>query len=191
MESPLPRVAIFVSGSGSNAQAIIDRAAAKGEYKVQLLIANKSKAYALERARNSGIATHVLQRDKFYETSELLAIMHDIDAVVLAGFLWLIPPYLLQAFPDRIINIHPALLPEYGGKGMYGRHVHEAVYQDECAYSGMTIHLVNDKYDEGKIIFQARTSVHDCADAECVASRVLQLEHRYYASVLAHWMTTW
>lgn len=188
MGSAVPRIAIFVSGSGSNAQAIIDRAADKQEYSVVLLVANKAKAYALERARKAGISTHVLQRDDFYNTTGLLELMKQIDAVVLAGFLWLIPPYLLRAYPDRIINIHPALLPDYGGKGMYGDRVHTAVYEDECRYSGMTIHLVNEKYDEGRILFQAHTLVEDCADADCVAERVLRLEHSYYPAVIANWL---
>lgn len=182
----MKHLAIFASGGGSNARKIIEYFEKKPAVRVSLLISNKKDAPALEMAGSFGIATHVINRKEFYETENLLEILqqYKIDFIALAGFLWLIPPYLVRAYPRRMTNIHPALLPKYGGKGMYGWHVHEAVRAAGETESGMTIHYVNENYDEGDIIFQARCPIDPDDTPQDIAAKVLKLEHRYYPEVL-------
>jgi phosphoribosylglycinamide formyltransferase-1 len=140
----------------------------------------------LNIAKLSSIDTFVVTRDTFYSTTDLLIELdkRNIDFIVLAGFLWLIPPYLIQHYPDRIINIHPALLPKYGGKGMYGHFVHEAVHLAKDTHSGITIHFVNEKYDEGSIVFQERCEILPSDQPEDIAKKVQVLEHSYYPTVI-------
>jgi len=178
------RIAIFASGGGSNAQAIIDSPYHGLDYEVVSIVTNKKNAGVIDRARAAGIDYVLINRQTFYESQDILLGLQEIDVIVLAGFLWLVPAYLVSAYEKRIINIHPALLPDYGGKGMYGKHVHEAVWRDRCQYSGLTIHLVNEKYDEGSYLFQARVDVSDAGSSEEIAARVLQAEHRYYPQVV-------
>jgi phosphoribosylglycinamide formyltransferase-1 len=153
---------------------------------VALVLSNKPDAYVLERAGRFGVPTFVFNRDSFYKSTEVLDLLIDkkISLVVLAGFLWLVPAELIRAFPDRMINIHPALLPKYGGKGMYGRYVHEAVIGNKEKESGISIHLVNEIYDDGKIIRQEKCEVKADDTPETLAQRIHVLEHRYYPLVI-------
>ena len=173
-------LAIFASGSGTNAEKIFEHFKGHESIAVRGLLSNNPKAYAITRATNHDIPYHVFNREEFQEAKQMLKILEgwDIDAIVLAGFLWLIPEYLIDRYPDRIVNIHPALLPKFGGKGMYGMHVHEAVLASNETETGITIHLVNQRYDEGKIIFQAKCAVEGQDTPESLASKVHRLEHR-------------
>lgn len=182
------KLALFVSGTGSNARTIIDRFQAHPEdgVEVVLLVSNKSKAGALSMAAERDIPTLVLKRDAFNNTESLLDDLRhfNVDFIALAGFLWLIPAYLVKAFPNRMLNIHPALLPDYGGKGMYGANVHRAVKANGETESGITIHYVNEKYDEGNTVFQAAVRLDPEDTPEKIAERVLRLEHGNYWRVI-------
>ena len=184
----MKRIALFVSGTGSNARVLIDRFQAHPEdgVEVVLLVSNKATAGGLTVAAERGLPSLVVKRADWTDGSELLAALAAlrVDLIVLAGFLWLIPSYLVQAFPNKIVNIHPALLPKYGGKGMYGRHVHEAVRAAGEVESGITIHYVNENYDEGSIIYQAAVRLDPDDTAEVIAERVLRLEHGNYWRVV-------
>src|SRR5690606_4058865 len=152
------RIAIFASGSGSNAQKLMEHFKHSNEVEIALVLTNNPDAYVLQRADNFEIPSHIFNRHEFYQTEDILDLLKnlDIDLIVLAGFLWLIPKNLLQEYPGRIINIHPAILPKYGGKGMYGDHVHNAVIAAGDPEGGITIHYVNENYDEGEYIYQAK-----------------------------------
>ncbi|HYQ57656.1 MAG TPA: phosphoribosylglycinamide formyltransferase [Draconibacterium sp.] len=178
------RIAVFASGSGTNAENMFNYFSENEKIMIDSLWANKASAYALERAKNHGVETFVFNREQFYNTDEIVQTLRNrkVDIIVLAGFLWLIPEKLIETF--TIINIHPALLPKYGGKGMYGMKVHEAVVENKEPYSGITIHYVNQNYDEGKIIFQAKCEVHPDDTPEIVAQKVHELEYRYFPSVV-------
>lgn len=183
------KIAVFISGGGSNARKIIEyfhEGEGKGTAEVAMLISNTNKAGGLQMAAEKGIPTLVLDRKIFRETEQLLDVLaeYEITFIALAGFLWLAPAYLVKAFPNRIVNIHPALLPKFGGKGMYGMNVHRAVKEAGEKTSGPTIHYVNEKYDEGAIIFQAETAISPTDSAEDIAKKVLKLEHTHYASVI-------
>ena len=184
------RIDIFASGNGSNAEEIIRHFNKNADVTVALLLSNNPGAYALTRAANHGIPHRVFDRKTFRETTEVLTwlVESGITHVVLAGFLWLVPSYLTRHFPDRIINIHPALLPKYGGKGMYGMKVHEAVKLAGDRESGITIHLVNDHYDEGKVIFQAKCQVNANDSAEDIAAKVHHLEYKHFPEVIEKWI---
>jgi phosphoribosylglycinamide formyltransferase-1 len=190
-------IAIFVSGTGSNARVMIDHfkelAATNLEldFNVAMLISNSKAAKALEMAAQKNIPTLTLDRSAFRKTEELLDTLKEfeVDFIVLAGFLWLIPPYLVRAFPNRIVNIHPALLPTYGGKGMYGMNVHRAVKAAGETESGITIHYVNEHYDEGAVIFQASTRLEPTDTPEDIATKVLRLEHSNYSRVVEEILT--
>ncbi|MCB0633715.1 MAG: phosphoribosylglycinamide formyltransferase, partial [Lewinella sp.] len=158
----------------------------KPDIDVKLVLSNKSTAPVLEMARDHGINTLTFDRNSFYETESLLEQLHQyqIDFIVLAGFLWLVPPYLVQAYSGMIVNIHPALLPKYGGPGMYGSHVHKAVKQAGETESGMTVHYVNAAYDEGDIVFQSSCRLQPEDSPEEIAKRVLKLEHEHFAPVI-------
>lgn len=186
------RIAIFASGSGTNAEEIFKFFKDHPRIQVVTLLSNNPQAYALERAKKYGVSTLVFDRKQFRETSLVIdwLIQYQVTHIVLAGFLWLIPKYLTDTYPDKIINIHPALLPKYGGKGMYGMQVHEAVKDSGDPETGITIHLVNEKYDEGKIVFQASCVVHESDTPESIASRVHQLEYRHYPRVIERWILT-
>lgn len=179
-------IAIFASGSGSNARKILEYFEEREDINVSLIATNKRKAGVLNHAKEFDIATLRMDRSFFYESEGILKVLknENIDLIVLAGFLWLIPSYLIQAYPNKIVNIHPALLPKYGGKGMYGHHVHEAVKANNEGESGMTIHFVNEEFDEGNHIFQARCELNQSDNAEDIAKKVLVLEHKNYAEVI-------
>lgn len=182
----MKNIAVFASGSGTNAQNIAEYFMASGDIRVSLILANKPDAFVLERAKNLGIPSLVFTRKEFYESEIILDILqrNKIDFIVLAGFLWLIPGYLLEAYSRKIINIHPALLPKYGGKGMYGDKVHQAVIESGDHQTGITIHYVNDHYDEGEVIFQNSFNILPDDTAESIAQKVHVLEYRYFPRVI-------
>lgn len=182
----MKNIAIFASGGGSNAQKIIDHFESDPNINIVSLLSNKSDAYALTRATNHGIKTKVFDRPTFRESNEIVDYLKDqkIDLIVLAGFLWLVPKNLVDAFPNKIINIHPALLPKFGGKGMHGMNVHTAVAEAKEKESGITIHYVNEKYDEGNIIFQAKCEIDGNDSPEQIAAKVLSLEHKHFPLVI-------
>ena len=153
---------------------------------VSIVLSNKPDAMVLERSARFNVKSRVFDRDEFFKSSKITDLLLDleIDLVVLAGFLWLIPEDLIRIFPERIINIHPALLPKYGGKGMYGRHVHEAVIASGDRESGISIHYVNEVYDEGRIIFQEKCEVKPGDTPELLAQRIHRLEHKHYPLVI-------
>lgn len=182
----MTRLAILASGSGSNAEKIMEHFQNSDKAAIALVASNKTDAFVLERAKKFGVPTYTFTR-KEMDAGKLLEKLQaeKIDWVILAGFLLKIPAELIRAFPERMINIHPALLPNYGGKGMYGHHVHEAVKAAGDTQTGITIHLVNEHYDEGKIIFQAATPLTPEDTPESIAQKVHTLEHRYFAEVIA------
>lgn len=182
----MTNIALFASGSGTNAQRIIEYFQNSSDIRVKVLYSNNKESYALERAKNLGVAGKVFDRKTFYETDQIIQDLQkeQISWIILAGFLWLIPPNLIRAFPDRIINIHPALLPLYGGKGMYGNFVHKAVAAAKDTQTGISIHFVNEKYDEGKILFQATCTVDPADTPEMIARKVQVLEHRHFPEVI-------
>ncbi len=187
----MTHLAIFASGTGSNARKIIENFKNSPSVRVALVVSNKKDAGVLDIAREHGIPTQVIDRKMFYETEDLLGILkkHEIEFIVLAGFLWLVPTYLVRAFPKKMVNIHPALLPKFGGKGMYGKHVHEAVKSANETETGITIHLVNEHYDEGDIVFQTKCPVLPDDTPDDIARRVLQLEHRHFPTIIAQLLT--
>ncbi|MCX6225176.1 MAG: phosphoribosylglycinamide formyltransferase [Bacteroidia bacterium] len=182
----MSNIAIFASGSGSNAEQIIHYFSMDQTHSVKLVLSNNAEAYVLERAKNLSVPVMVFDRNTFYKTRRVLEVLKEaaIDVLALAGFLWLVPDYLLITFPQRIINIHPALLPDYGGKGMYGMKVHEAVIRDGCKKSGISIHLIDEEYDHGKILFQAECPVLPDDTPADLANRIHQLEHRHYPETI-------
>ena len=179
-------IVIFASGSGSNAQRLLEHFEHHPSIRVAALFSNNPKAYALQRAETYRVPAFLFNREEFYHSDKVLEQIRQFepDLIVLAGFLWLVPQNLLQAFPNRIINIHPALLPRYGGKGMHGRHVHAAVVQAGEPESGITIHYINEEYDKGTFILQERCPVLPGDTPEDLAARVLQLEHRHLPLVV-------
>lgn len=186
MSKSVKNIAILASGAGSNAQKILEHFSDRMDIAVRLIVSNKPEAGVLNIAKVASIDTFVVTRDSFYTKTDLLVELdkRNIDFIVLAGFLWLIPPYLIQHYPDRIINIHPALLPKFGGKGMYGHFVHEAVHLAKDTHSGITIHYVNEKYDEGSIVFQERCEILPSDQPEDIAKKVQVLEHSHYPTVI-------
>ena len=181
-----PRLAVFASGSGSNAQRLAEYFAGSGIAEVSVIYCNNPDAFVLERARLLGIPAVLIKRDSFYNDISVLDDLksREIDWVILAGFLWLVPDYILKAFPKRIINIHPALLPAYGGKGMYGMKVHQAVIAARESESGITIHYVNEKYDEGDIVFQAKCTIEKEDTPEMLASKIHELEFKHFPRLI-------
>ncbi len=179
-------IAIFASGSGSNAQRIIEYFEQRQDIKVKVLLANRPDAYALERAKRLGIPTFVFSREDFFSSDRVLEYLKEnsVDWIVLAGFLWLIPQNLLKNYPDRIINIHPALLPAYGGKGMYGSKVHQAVITAKEKESGISIHYINEQYDEGEMIYQAKCLVEPGDTPESLAEKIHRLEHEHFPVII-------
>ncbi|MFN0293361.1 phosphoribosylglycinamide formyltransferase [Pedobacter helvus] len=180
------RIAIFASGSGSNAQKIMEHFKRSTEAEVALVLTNNPESYVLQRADSFEIPSHIFDRNEFYQTDEVLDLLKnlDIDLVVLAGFLWLIPQNLLKEYPGRIINIHPALLPKHGGKGMYGDRVHKAVMEAGDTEGGITIHYVNENYDEGEFIHQAKYRIEKDDSLEMIKFKGQQLEHLHYPKVV-------
>ncbi len=180
------RLAIFASGTGSNAKKIIEYFEDRQDVEVAIVVSNKKHAPVLAMAQEKGLMTKVISKSYFYDTESILEDFDrlKIDWIILAGFLWLVPSYLIQQYSDKIINIHPALLPRFGGKGMYGMHVHRAVKASDAQETGITIHFVNEVYDDGRIIFQARCPVAPEDTPESIAAKVRSLEHRHFAQVI-------
>lgn len=181
----MKNIVIFASGSGTNAENLINYFAGSTDFKISAVLCNKPDAFVLERARRLNVPTHVFNRDDLWggRVEEILA-SHDAWALILAGFLMMVPPQIVKAYPGRIINIHPALLPKYGGKGMHGMHVHEAVVANKEVESGITIHLVDEQYDHGTILFQAHCDVLPCDTALDVAAKIHLLEQEHFPEVV-------
>ena len=182
----MKKIAIFASGSGSNAENIIQYFAQKPQFCVKSVFCNVPDAYVLERAKKYRIPTFVFNREEFRNPDKVFRQLQEqeIDFIVFAGFLWLMPSFITAAWPNKIVNIHPALLPAYGGKGMYGHYVHEAVIAAGEKESGITIHYVNDHYDQGAIIFQAKCPVLPTDTPDDLAARIHELEYRYFPEII-------
>jgi phosphoribosylglycinamide formyltransferase-1 len=182
----MKNIAIFASGSGTNAENLIRFFRTKLSGQVKLVLTNNREAFVINRAQSLDIETVIFNREQLNQNGEVLAKLKEkeIDFIILAGFLWLVPDPLLSAFEGKIINIHPALLPKYGGKGMFGRHVHEAVIASGDTKSGITIHHVNQKYDDGNIIFQAICEVEHDDTPESLAKRIHALEYEHIPKVV-------
>jgi phosphoribosylglycinamide formyltransferase-1 len=182
----MKRIAILASGSGSNAENIARYFQKNPEVEVVSILTNNPKAYVLSRAKNLNIESYTFNREVFFQSDVVLdyLVEKQIDFIVLAGFLWLIPENLIKAYPNAMVNIHPALLPKYGGKGMYGMNVHKSVVENGETESGITIHMVNEEYDEGKIVFQAKCNVTSNDSPEDVADKVHELEYEHYPKII-------
>ena len=182
----MKRIVILASGSGTNAENIIEYFNKTVEKNVVLVLSNKPEAGVLERARKHHVPTRVFNRSDLYESTRVQDWLEEArpSLVVLAGFLWLIPLNIIAKYRDRMVNIHPALLPKYGGKGMYGMHVHRAVLANNETQSGITIHYVNEEYDAGDIIFQATCPIAPGETPESLASKVHELEYAHYPRVI-------
>ena len=185
-DSSQKHIAIFASGRGSNARAIIDYFKDNATIKVALIVTNNKNAGVIQIAKDNRIPFDIISSTELKEEETILDLLdvYQIDLIVLAGFLLLIPAYLVKAYPNKIINIHPALLPKYGGKGMYGMKVHEAVIANKETETGITVHYVNEKYDEGEYIAQFRCHVEPSDSADSIATKVHQLEHEHYPKVI-------
>lgn len=185
-DSPVINVAIFASGAGSNAQKIIEYFRNAETVKIVLVVCNNPKAGVLKIAQRENIPVLMIEKENFFRGHAYINELKErgIGFIVLAGFLWKLPASLIKAFPQKIINIHPALLPKYGGKGMYGHHVHEAVIAARDKESGISIHYADELYDHGKIIFQAKCPVLPADSADSLAQRVHQLEHDHYPRII-------
>jgi phosphoribosylglycinamide formyltransferase 1 len=192
------RLAIFASGTGSNAREIIryfheaENLVSGHRVQVSLIVCNKPGAGVLKIAESGGIPTLLIEKEKFFRGSHYLDEFKSrgIDFIILAGFLWKLPVELIRAYPDRILNIHPALLPQYGGKGMYGSAVHEAVIAAHESQSGITIHFVDEHYDHGKIFFQASCSLSADETPESLAEKIHALEYRHFPEQIARWLAS-
>jgi phosphoribosylglycinamide formyltransferase-1 len=180
------KIAILASGSGSNAENIANYFKGSDYAEVSFIIANNPEAYVIERAKRLGIECAVVTKAQFMEADSIIAMLkeRDIDFVVLAGFLLLVPAKLIQAYPGRIVNIHPALLPKHGGKGMYGDRVHKAVVESGDTESGITIHLIDEQYDKGTTFFQAKCPVLPTDTPDDVAAKVHELEYKHFPHVI-------
>lgn len=180
------RIAVFASGSGTNAENLIKFFRNNDVAEVSLVLSNNTEAYVLKRAENLGVPAMVIPKSIRTSRDKMLAILgeHRIDFIVLAGYLLLIPAWLVKEYPGRIVNIHPSLLPRYGGKGMYGDHVHNAVINSGDKESGITIHMVNEHYDQGDIIFQTTCPVLPEDGPDLLAARIHQLEYKFFPVVI-------
>lgn len=188
----MKKIAVFASGSGSNMQKIAEyfRDHFPEQLEIGSLITDQKDAYVQVRAKAFGVPTHYLTAEDLRTPEVLLPLLkrYHVEAIVLAGYLRLVPPFLLQAYPERIVNIHPALLPKYGGKGMYGMHVHKAVKVAGESESGITIHIIDEDYDRGTTLFQAKVALEPDDTPETIAQKVQKLEHAYFAPVVAKWL---
>ena len=182
----MKRIVIFASGSGTNAENLITYFKNRTHASVIQVLTNNPHAKVLDRARNLQVSALSFNRIAFSQTDDVLNILkaNDPDLIVLAGFLWKFPEFILNEFPNKVINIHPALLPKYGGKGMYGNHVHEAIVNNKETETGITIHYVNEHYDAGAIIFQAKCKVLPTDTAQHVAGNIHKLEMEHFPKVV-------
>ena len=182
----MKNIAIFASGSGTNAENIITYFSTRNTAKVALVLSNRRDSFVLERAAKHNIRSVFFDRKEFYVTGKVLRylLLYKIDFIVLAGFLWLVPENILEQYNERIINIHPALLPAYGGKGMYGEYVHRAVIEKGEKESGISIHFVNESYDKGDIVLQVRCKVEPTDTPDTLAQKIHALEYKHYPNVI-------
>ncbi len=184
------KIAIFASGSGTNAERLVNYFKDHDRIEIGQILSNKADAFVLQRAKRLGVPQLVFGKQELYRSEELLHMLHQqqIDAIVLAGFLWLIPKSLIDLYPNKIINIHPALLPAFGGKGMYGIRVHEAVINNGEWRSGITIHLVNEAYDDGAVLAQAECLVNSVDTPETLAQKIHELEYQHFPVVIENYL---
>ncbi len=182
----MKNICIFASGAGTNAEHIIKHFDDHDNINIALIVTNNETAGVLRVADKHNIEAITIDKEYFYGSEALLKELkeNDINFIVLAGFMWLVPAYLIKAYPNKIVNIHPALLPKYGGKGMYGMHVHKAVIANKEKESGISIHFVNEHYDEGNIILQAKCVVDPADTPETLAHKIHELEYENYAKVI-------
>ena len=182
----MKNIAIFASGSGTNAENLIKFFRTSPFGKIKVVLTNRPDAGVIDRAQSLEIESIVFTREQFYNSEVVLDLLieRDIEYIILAGFLWLVPDYLLLPFENKIVNIHPALLPKYGGKGMYGSRVHKAVIDAGDAESGITIHHVNQDYDEGDIIYQARCDIEAGETPDSLARKIHELEYTHFPTVV-------
>ncbi len=180
------KIIVFASGSGSNAENIISYFHSSSTAEVVSVMSNKPSAGVLERAKKLNVTALYFDRDAFYNSNDVLHILEDVDPdlIVLAGFLWLFPTSILEKFPSKVINLHPALLPKFGGKGMYGNNVHQAVLDNKEKETGITIHYVNEKYDDGQIIFQKSFPISSGETITSLAEKIHELEYRHFPEVI-------
>lgn len=180
------KIVVFASGSGSNAENIIRYFKDSGAAEVVSIMSNKPTAKVLDRAHKLNVTALCFDRDAFYNTNDVLHILEDAnpDLIVLAGFLWLFPSSILEKFPNKVINLHPALLPKFGGKGMFGNNVHQAVLDNNEKETGITIHYVNEEYDDGQIIFQKAFPISPEETLESLAEKIHYLEHKHFPKVI-------
>jgi phosphoribosylglycinamide formyltransferase-1 len=182
----MKKIVLFASGNGTNVERIFNYFKDSPAVEITAVFTNNPKAGVLKRTARLGITSVIFTKNDLYHSNKVLTILSALkpDLIVLAGFLLLIPSYFMQTFKNRIINIHPALLPKYGGKGMYGHHVHQAVIDHQEKKSGITIHFVNERYDEGQIIFQAETNIDQQETPETLASKIHQLEYEHFPRII-------
>lgn len=182
----MKKIVLFASGSGTNVQNIAENLARESTVQIAAVFCNNPKAFVIERCRLLGIPCIIFNRDDFYHSTQVLQLLRafETDLIVLAGFLWLVPQNLVAAYPHRILNIHPALLPKHGGKGMYGMHVHQAVIDKKETESGITIHTVDEEYDKGHIVFAAKVDVEPTDTAESLSQKIHALEYQYFPQVI-------
>ncbi|MGE5381868.1 MAG: phosphoribosylglycinamide formyltransferase [Omnitrophica WOR_2 bacterium] len=187
----MKRIAVFASGNGSNAQHLAEHFCKSDSGRVVAIYCNNPKAYVIQRAAALNIPLVLFDREKFYAEDAILKDLscRKVDLIVLAGFLWLMPLKILKAYHHKIINIHPALLPLYGGKGMYGSKVHESVIENNDTESGITIHLVDEMYDKGDILFQTKCPIDKDDTAETLAEKIHNLEYEYYPKVVTNYLS--
>lgn len=180
------KIVVFASGSGTNAENIIKFFQKSPNASVVAVFSNKRSAKVLKRAHDLNVKALHFDRDSLYNSHDVLHILNDInpDLIVLAGFMWIFPEDILKKFPNKIVNIHPALLPKYGGKGMYGMNVHEAIIHNKEKESGISIHYVNENYDEGEVIFQAKTEISEEDTPETLAQKIHKLEYKHFPEIL-------
>ena len=182
----MKRILIFASGSGTNTQKIIEYFQSHSNAQVVLVLTNKKDAKVIDRCKKLEIKSLYFSNNDFYHSNTVFNIIKSVqpDLIVLAGFLWKFPEYLLKEFPNRVINLHPALLPKYGGKGMYGMNVHRAVIKNKEKETGITIHYINENYDEGAIIFQKSFLVSEYDTPKTIASKIHELEYEFFPKVI-------
>ncbi|MDO5760181.1 MAG: phosphoribosylglycinamide formyltransferase [Bacteroidota bacterium] len=187
----MKNIVLFASGNGSNVQQITEYFRGSKEVNVACVVVNRKNIYVIERAKNLGLECYYFNREDFYNSDKVLNLLKEkqADYIILAGFLWLVPKNILSEYERKIINIHPALLPKYGGKGMYGHNVHEAVIENKEQESGITIHFVNQEYDKGDIIFQAKCEITQQDNAESLAEKIHILEKEYFPKIIERVIT--
>jgi phosphoribosylglycinamide formyltransferase-1 len=186
----MKRILFFASGNGTNVENVIYHFKDRNDIKIAGVFCNNPEAKVLEKVKPQNIFTYVFDKTDLNEGLVLKKINElQPDLIVLAGFLWKMPDAIVHEYPNKIINIHPALLPKYGGKGMYGMHVHKAILENKEKETGITIHYVNEHYDEGKFIFQQKVSIEGCRTPEAIAAKVQELEHEYFPKVIAQLLT--